>query len=364
MTEAHFYAVIPAGGSGTRLWPMSRAGRPKFLLDLAGAGRSLLQSTWQRLAPLAEADSVYVVSGAAHADPIRSQLPNLPAGRLLIEPAPRDSAPAIGLAAVLINRRDPDAVMGSFAADHLVRDEAAFATAVRSAIGATADGSLVTIGLTPTGPETGFGYIRCGALLGAGPARRAEEFKEKPSAEAARRYVDGGGYLWNASMFLWRAAAFLEELRLQQPELAAGLDRIADAWDSSDRGQTLRDVWALLPRTNVDQGVMEDAARRGRVAIVPADLGWDDVGDWDTVARVGSGDSDGVTRIGDGDVVALDTTGTLVASTSGRLVATVGVDDLVVVDTPDAVLVCRRDHAQRVKAMVDELKAGGREELV
>ncbi|MGI8867691.1 MAG: mannose-1-phosphate guanylyltransferase [Mycobacteriales bacterium] len=359
--ERAFYAVIPAGGSGTRLWPLSRSAAPKFFHDLAGAGTTLLQDTVSRLGPVAGPGSTYVVTGAAHAAEVARQLAELPAGQILVEPAPRDSAPAIGLAATLIARRDPDAVMGSFAADHLVRDERAFVAAVHAAAAAAAEGYLVTIGLTPTEPETGYGYIKPGGALSTGGAVLAEEFKEKPDLATARSYVRAG-YLWNASMFIWRVDVFCEELHRQLPDLAAGLDRIADAWDGPDRDAVLAEVWASLPKTNVDQGVMEDAARRGRVATVPASIGWDDIGDWDTLAGVLPA-RDGVATIGSGPVLAIDSTDSLVVAAGDRLVAAVGIKDVVVVDTPDAVLVCARDHAQSVKALVDRLKADDRADL-
>lgn len=358
-----FYAVIPAGGSGTRLWPLSRSGRPKFLLDLGGGGRSLIRATRDRLAPLAEARHTFVVTGAAHAADVARQLGELPAENVLVEPAPRNTAPAIGLAAALIARRDPDAVMGSFAADHLVRDEQAFTAAIRAAADAAGQGLLVTVGITPTAPETGFGYIRRGAAL-AGGAFRVEEFTEKPPADVARDYLADGRYVWNASMFVWRAATFLAELERQLPELHGGLMRIADAWDTPRRDETLGVLWPTLPAETVDVGVMEDAAARGLVAVVPADLGWNDVGDWDTLGAVLPADPDGLVRVGAGEALGADTVGTVVCAGSGRLVATLGVRDLVVVDTPDAVLVCPRGRAQDVRAVVDALKAAGRTDLV
>jgi mannose-1-phosphate guanylyltransferase len=363
------YAVIPAGGSGTRLWPLSRSDRPKFLLDLGDVGSggqtttpTLIQQTRARLDGLAKPETTLIVTGSAHAAEVARQLPELPAGNIIVEPAPRDSAPAIGLAATLIHRRDQDAVMGSFAADHLVTDVAAFHTAVRLAAETARHGLLLTLGLTPTGPETGFGYLRRGESLGGG-AYRVEEFTEKPPVDVARRYVADGRYLWNASMFVWQTETFLAELRRQVPELYDGLQRIADDWDTPRRDETLGAIWPTLPKRPVDTAVMEGAGARGLVATVPADLGWTDVGDWDTLADVLPAGSDGVVRLGPGTVLAHDTAGTLVYGGTDRIVATLGVTDLVVVDTPDAVLVCHRDRAQDVKALVDELKAAGRTDL-
>jgi mannose-1-phosphate guanylyltransferase len=356
------YAVIPAGGSGTRLWPLSRSGRPKFLIDLTASGHSLIQQTRARLDGIAEPAATFVVTGSAHAAEIARQLPELPAGNIVVEPGPRDSAPAIGLAATLINRRDPESVMGSFAADHLVTDTAAFHAAVRAAADAARQGLLLTVGLTPTGPETGFGYLRRGEPLGGG-AYRVREFTEKPPVEVAERYFADGGYLWNASWFVWQTSTFLAELRRQVPQLYDGLQRIADDWETPRRDETLGAVWPTLRKQPVDTAVMEGAASRGLVATVPAGVGWADIGDWDTLAAVLSADPDGVTRLGGGTAIARDSAGTLVYAGSHRIVATLGVKDLVVVDTADALLVCRRDRAQDVKALVDELKAGGRTDL-
>jgi mannose-1-phosphate guanylyltransferase len=262
------YAVVPAGGSGTRLWPLSRAAHPKFLHDLTGDGRTLIQATYSRLAPLAGVDRTYVVTGSAHAATIARQLPALPADHLLVEPAPRDSAAAIGLAATLIARRDPGAVMGSFAADHVVRDEAAFLTSVRAAAEVAEHGYLMTVGISPTGPETGYGYLRRGKPIAGGAAYVLKEFKEKPSREQAEAYLAIGHYLWNASMFVWRVDVFIEELKRQQPALHDGLARIADAWASPAQDEALGAIWPTLPRVSVDYAVMEDAAARGRVATV------------------------------------------------------------------------------------------------
>lgn len=359
------YAVIPAGGSGTRLWPLSRAGHPKFLHALTGSADSLLQATVARLAPLAPADRTYVVTGVAHAASVARQLPHLPEENILVEPAPRDSCAAIGLAAAVIARREPEAVMGSFAADHLVRDGDRFVEVLRHAVAAAREGWLMTVGITPTHPETGYGYLRCGEPVGDGPARLVEEFTEKPEAAVARSYVDSGRYLWNASMFVWRVDVFLRELARQKPELAAGLDRIARAWDGPEQEAVLGEEWPRLEKISVDYAVMEGAAAAGLVGTVAGDFGWNDIGDFHTLGDVLPAGTDGNVVVSAAQpedkpgVLLLDAQRVVLVPHSGRLVVALGVTDLIVVDTPDAVLVCPRDRAQDVKKIVDELKERG-----
>ena len=361
-----FYAVIPAGGSGTRLWPLSRAGHPKFLLPLTGSGQSLLQATRQRLAPLCRPEQTFVVTGAAHAAAVAAQLPELPADNVVVEPSPRDSCPAIGLAAAIIAEREPAAVMGSFAADHLVADPAAFAATIRTAIAGAEQGWLVAVGMAPTRPETGFGYLQCGDAAGEGPLRRVRRFKEKPTYEAAVEFVNSGDYLWNASMFVWRVDVFLAELARQQPALHDGLRRVAAAWDRPDRAAVLGEVWPGLPSIAVDYAVMEGAAAAGKVATVPGDFGWSDVGDFRNLGDLLDADDSGnvvVPAVGsDGRqvepaVLLKDSYGTVAVPHGGRLVSVLGLKDVIVVDTPDALLVCARDRAQDVKQLVDELKS-------
>jgi mannose-1-phosphate guanylyltransferase len=361
------HAVILAGGSGTRLWPLSRAANPKFLHALTGTPATLLQATADRVAPLTEASRTYVVTGVSHAVAVARQLPELPEENLLIEPAPRDSCGAIGLAAAIIARRDPDAVMASFASDHLVRDEERFVAVLREAVTGAEQGFLMTIGISPTHPETGYGYLECTGVVDGGPVRRVHQFKEKPSYEVARSYLESGHYFWNASMFVWQVAQFLQELKRQQPELYAGLDRIADAWDSPRRDQVLAEVWPGLPKISVDYGVMEGAAAAGLVAMVPGDFGWNDVGDFHTLGEVlpaNNGDNVVVDPGEKPEVLLLDSTGVIVVPQSGRLIATLGLQDMIVVDTPDAVLVCPRSRAQEVKRLVDALKEQGDSHLL
>lgn len=349
---SRLWAVVPAGGAGTRLWPVSRAASPKFLHDLSGSGRTLLQGTVDRLQPLV-GDRVVVVTGAQHEAAVRAQLPQV--GRVLAEPAPRDSMAAIGLAAALLERDDPEALVGSFAADHLVTGSAEFAAAVREAAEVADTGRLVTIGIEPTGPATGFGYIRAGErLAGFGTAVAVAEFVEKPDAMRAAEYVGSGSYRWNAGMFVCRATTLLDLLSGEHPELAAGLRSIAA------RPESLSETWPRLRKIAIDHAVAEPAAALGRVAMVPARFGWEDVGDFAALAGAGGG----LTVIGDaGQVVSRDTTG-LVVRSSDRLVAVLGLDDVVVVDTADAVLVTRLDRAQDVKQVVEDLRARGRDDLL
>ena len=365
-----FWAIVPAGGAGTRLWPLSRKGSPKFLHDLTGSGRTLLQQTWDRLTPLAP-DRVVVVTGRVHAPEVARQLPGLPAAYLLAEPSPRDSMPAIAWAAAVIAARDPEAVIGSFAADHVISAVEGFHAAVGEAVALARTGRLVTLGITPTYAATGFGYIREGMPLGvegAPSGRAVVEFVEKPDAERAAAYLASGEFRWNAGMFVVRASVLLELLEQWHPTMVEGVRALAADPERLD------EVWPTLTKIAIDHAVAEPAAAAGRVAVVPATFGWDDIGDFDSLAGLlatddgdASDDCDasvgGLSIVGEsGDVLALDSTG-LVVARSGRLVALIGVEDLVVVDTPDALLIVPRARAQEVKGIVDRLADLGREHL-
>lgn len=350
-----FWAVVPAGGAGTRLWPLSRAGRPKFLLDLTGSGRTLLQATVDRLAPLS-GERLLVVTGRAHADAVRRQLA-LPADRLLAEPSPRDSMAAIGWAAALLERRHPDAVLGSFAADHVIGDAEEFRDTVRRAVEVAREGWLVTLGIAPTHPATGFGYVQAGRPLPEHPGVvEAAAFVEKPSAEAAAAYVAAGDHRWNAGMFVVRPGVLLGLLAEHHPGLAESLRGLAAGEVDLDA------TWPTLEPIALDHAVAEPAAAQGRVAMVPAEFDWDDIGGFDALARLlaagagaDAGGPDGLTVLGDGDRVhALDAQG-LVVPGSGRVVALLGLDDIIVVDTDDAVLVARSDRLQDLKRIVAAL---------
>ncbi|KGN42365.1 mannose-1-phosphate guanylyltransferase [Knoellia aerolata] len=352
-----FWAVIPAGGAGTRLWPLSRAGHPKFLHDLTGSGSSLLQQTLDRVAPLV-GERVVVVTGTAHAAAVREQLPSLGDGQVLAEPAPRDSMAAIGLAAAFVEARDPEAVIGSFAADHVIPDAEAFHRCVAEAVDVARDGLVVTIGIEPTHPSTGFGYIQMGsAIAGAPTARRVRQFVEKPDARRATAYISTGEFRWNAGMFVVRASVLLDLLHRWHPELADGLRAIA-----ADAGR-LDELWPTLEKIAIDHAVAEPAADIGVVAVVPGDFAWDDIGDFSSLAALLPAPGSGPRVLGDASLVhSVDSTG-LVSPRGGRPVAVVGLEDVVVIDSGDAVLVTTRERAQDVKHIVEQLKALGRTDL-
>lgn len=354
---ADLWAVVPAGGAGTRLWPLSRSAAPKFLLDLTGAGRSLLQQTRDRLTPLV-GDRFVVVTGQAHREAVARQLPGVADRWVLAEPSPRDSMAAIGLAAALLERHDPAAVIGSFAADHVVEDPDGFRECVRTAVAAARDGWLVTIAVEPTSPSTAFGYVRLGDPLAEHPGvRLVQEFVEKPSLPTAREYLASGHYRWNAGMFVVRPALLLDLLAEQDAAFAADLRAVAE------QPARLPELWPGLPRIAIDRAVAEPAAAAGRVVSVPASFDWDDVGDFEALGRLLDSTPGAPTVLGDPRrVVGLDTTGLVVAA-GRRTVAVVGVSDVVVVDTDDALLVTTRRHAQQVRWVVETLRDTGRGDL-
>ncbi|WP_313490859.1 mannose-1-phosphate guanylyltransferase [Dermacoccus nishinomiyaensis] len=356
-----FWGVIPAGGSGTRLWPLSRANSPKFLHDLTGSGRSLLQGTVDRLQPLC-GSNLLIVTGASHAEAVREQLPELGPNDLLVEPSPRESMPAIGLAAAILEKRDPDAVLGSFAADQVVGDTSVFEDTVRQAVEVAREGYLVTVAIRPTYPSTGFGYIRAGNNLGINGAPDAtivKAFVEKPDGPTAQAYVATGEYAWNAGMFVVRAATLMEMIEHYQPRLAEYLRIIAD------NPFRLSELWPRLTKIAIDNAIAEPAAVDGRVATVPGSFTWDDVGDFASLASllVESADAPGVKVLGESELVVMQDATGVVAPRSGRTVVAMGIEDVVVVDTVDAVLVTTRERAQDVKKIVEQLKLSGREDL-
>ncbi|ANC30889.1 Alginate biosynthesis protein AlgA [Isoptericola dokdonensis DS-3] len=364
-----FRAVIPAGGAGTRLWPVSRAASPKFLHDLTGSGRSLLQATADRLVPLAGEDGILVVTGARHVDAVRAQLPGVGAQDVLAEPSPRDSMAAIGLAAAVLAERHGDVVLGSFAADQVITGRAEFERAVREAVEAARAGYVTTVGIAASRPSVAFGYVQGGEPLevaGAPSAVHVRGFTEKPDATTARSYLASGDYRWNAGIFVVSAGVLLDHLAEQRPALHEGLRRIAAAWDTADRDAVLAQVWPGLEKIAIDHAVAEPVAATGGVAMVPGSFGWDDVGDFNSLAALLPAEDDAGSKVlgESADVVRVQSAGSVVVPASGRTVTLLGIDDVVVVDTPDAVLVTTRARAQQVRRIVDAVRDHGREDLL
>jgi mannose-1-phosphate guanylyltransferase/mannose-6-phosphate isomerase len=377
-----FHILVLAGGSGTRLWPLSRSSTPKHLLPLAPGGETLLRSTLDRVTGLG--DSVRVVTAANQAPGCRSTLGGLglDEGSIIEEPEARGTGPALALAVGLIEREDPDALIASVHADHRVSDRDAYRAAVVASAGwAAATDGLATVGLVPAAPVTGFGYIEVSAprdpvawrppagsppgiaaAAGALPAFESAGFKEKPSAELARSYVADGRHLWNLGLFSWTARRFRAELAAADPKLAATIDEVVDARLSGDDALAKR-LYAGLPLRPVEPLVLE---RTHRLTVVQASFGWSDLGSWLDVgqSRSADGDADANGNVTEGDVVLTSAHGCTVISRSGRIVAVAGIDGIVVIDTPDAVLVVPSDKAQLVKLIVEALRASRRDDLL
>lgn len=364
-----FYAVIPAGGIGSRLWPLSRADAPKFLHDLTGSGRSLLRDTWDRLEQLTGPDRISVVTGRAHRAAVEKELPGIADHNVFLESEPRDSTAAIGLAAAILVKRDPDVIIGSFAADHVIHGTRLFEHAVQQAVAVAREGYICTIGIQPSEPSVGFGYIKKAAELvvdGAPEAALVESFVEKPDLDTAREYFLDRSYLWNAGMFISRADVLLGEIAESDPHLYAGLMDLAEVWDDKDaRGPVVDRVWPTLTKIAIDYSVAEPAAEKGRLAVVPGHFEWDDIGDFASLAKLNSGGRrENLAILGEHARILSDASTGIVVSSTSRVISLIGVKDIVVVDTEDALLVTTSEHAQRVKGVVDALKLTGRDDVL
>jgi mannose-1-phosphate guanylyltransferase len=354
----NIHAVILAGGSGTRFWPASRRRLPKQLLPLAGAtDEPLIAATVRRIAPLVPAAHVWIATGTHLLEATAAALPDVPRAQLLAEPAPRNTAPCIGLATATIARAAPDALIAVLPSDHFIADEPGFLVAMERALGAAEAGWLTTIGIVPSRPETGYGYIEVGERFAEG-THAVARFVEKPSLERAEAFVAGGRHLWNAGMFFFRARVMREAIAEHLPELSSGLDRIDAAALRGDELRVLAEIFPTLPSISIDLGVME---RAQRIAVVPGGFGWNDVGSWETTWEMSDRDTQG--NAVPAGTVAVDARNNLVrdltSGGSGKRWALVGVSDLVVVETDDALLVIPRARAQDVRLVVDELARRG-----
>jgi len=359
------YPVVMAGGSGTRFWPLSRKECPKQFLPLTG-NSPLLAVTVARLAPLARLERTYVVCGPAHALRVRRILPKLARENLIVEPCARNTAPCVGLAALHVLRRDPKAVMAMLPADHHVARPKSFRAALAAAAVVAEQGVVATIGIKPDRPETGYGYLKLGPRLAApGKARdgfvphKVERFVEKPDAATAARYLSEGGYLWNSGMFVFRADVILEEIRSAMPLLSEKLELMGAAMGTSRAARVVRRVFPECPSVSIDYGVMEKCHR---IAVVPADFGWSDVGSFAALSEVRTLDAQG--NVVEGEALILEGNNNVVLARRDRPVTLLGLDDVIVVDAGDAILVCDRRRAQDVRRAVDELRRRGREDLL
>lgn len=361
------YAVIMAGGAGTRFWPASRSLRPKQLLPLAGGSEeTLLAATVRRLAPLVTEDRVVVVTGEHLAEATARAVPGVPREQILCEPAPRNTAPCIAWATATIARLDPDALVAVLPSDHFITDEAEFRRVLERALKTAESGRVTTVGIVPTRPETGYGYIEVGEPIeGAGTdkgaAKSVARFVEKPDRARAEQFLAGGKHLWNAGMFFFRASDMAKLVEQHLPELAAGVAKIDDAARTGSGTDVLKAIFPTLPSVSIDHGVMEKAAG---LAVVPGEFGWNDVGSWQSAWELGSPDASGNAL--SAGAVAIDAKNNLVRTLGNgkKVVALVGVNDLVVVETEDALLVIPRERAQDVRLVVEALKAAGRTELL
>ncbi|MGQ9909018.1 MAG: mannose-1-phosphate guanylyltransferase [Candidatus Flexifilum sp.] len=354
----HYYALIMAGGGGTRLWPLSRSGRPKQMLPLVEA-RSMFQVSVDRLAPLFSPERVYVVAGRAHIDLLRAQAPDIPPANFIAEPYARDNGPAAALGIQVISSRDPEATIAYLPSDHHIGDTARFRRALAAAYAIAQQDLICTLGITPSTPSTGFGYIQRGPFmntLDGFDVFQAVRFKEKPDYETAVQYVLSGEYSWNAGMFIMRASTALREFRRQQPTLADILTRLAPTIDTDAYESTLNALWDEMPRLSIDYAIMEHAER---MAVIPVEIGWSDVGSWEALHDILQRDDHG--NSARGDHLFFNTRDTMVFSS--KMTVTIGVHDLIIVETDDVLLVCERSQSQAVKDVVTQLK-GRRDDLL
>jgi mannose-1-phosphate guanylyltransferase len=360
----NYYAVIMAGGGGTRLWPLSNRERPKQMLTLGGE-RTLFQVAIDRLAGLFPAARILVVTVAEQAEKLQAQCPEIPAENYLIEPMPRGTASVVGFAAVALQARDPNAIMTILTADHFIEHVERFRELLATAAQVANDGFLVTLGIQPTHPSTGYGYIQRGEFLkryNSHEAYRVKRFREKPNVELAEEMIEKGDHYWNSGMFIWRVDQILAAFQQHMPSLYDSLDEIGNAWNTEQRKAVVEKIWPNIKPETIDYGIMEHAAE---VAVLPAlDLGWNDVGSWDSLFEIFSADENGNIVIG-AQHVNLDSQSALVVGDSNsRLVVTIGMDNIIVIDTGKALLVCPKGDSQRVRDAVTRMKELGLNEYL
>lgn len=358
------YAVIMAGGSGTRLWPVSRQDHPKHTLPLLGDA-SLFQTTVERLKGLFDVEHIIVVTTEAQYAQLKEQVPAIPADNFLLEPEPRGTASVVGLAAAIIQKRDPGAVMAVLPSDHYISNSDLFQYIMKVAMDVADNGYLVTLGITPTFPATGYGYIQRGEPIPGQfsyPVYQVIKFTEKPDEAQAREMLAKKDHSWNSGIFIWRTDRIMEEFALQMPMLKEKLDQVINVWGTPEQNEVFKNAWTGLNSETIDYGIMENAAR---VAVLPASgLVWSDVGSWDSLFDVLLPDENGNIVIS-GQHMGIDTHKSLVyGHHEGRLIVTIGIKDLIIVDSGDVLLVCKKENAQQVRQAVMNLKSSDQERFL
>lgn len=352
-------ALIMAGGRGERFWPKSRKSLPKQFLSLTGDGKTMIQLTVERILPLVDMQDIYIATNRSYKALVRQQLPELPEENILCEPVAKNTAPCIGLGAVHIAKKYEDAVMFVLPSDHLIKYNAMYLDTLRRASEVAEEGeNLVTLGIMPDYPETGYGYIKFQPDARKGVAFEVERFVEKPDLETAKRYLATEQYLWNSGMFIWRISTILHNMEKYLPETYAGLGRIRDAIGTSEENEVLEKEFALFKSESIDYGIMEKA---DHIYTLPGSFGWDDVGSWNAVERIQPANEFG--NVVNGNAVTVDTKRCIIQG-GKKLIATVGLEDIIIVDTDDALLVCEKGDAGEIKKVLENLKICNRTEYL
>lgn len=352
-------AVIMAGGKGERFWPKSRVNCPKQFLALTSDGETMIQKTVRRLESLIAQEDIYIITNQEYLHLLKKQLPDLPEENMIAEPCPRNTAPCIGLAASVISKKYQDAIMFVLPSDHLIHAEEIYLNTLRRASEWAAEGeNLITLGITPTYPETGYGYIKYLRGSGQNGVYGVECFVEKPDLQTAKSYLRSREYLWNSGMFIWKASSILKNIKKYMPDLYTGLQPIADAYGTENFEMVLNQKFPDLPSESIDFGIMEKAKN---IYTIPGSFGWDDVGSWLALERINATDSDG--NMFDGDIISVATRNCTVCA-DGKTIALLGLHDLVVVDTPDALLVCDKKSTQDIKKVLAEIRKQQKFELL
>jgi mannose-1-phosphate guanylyltransferase/mannose-6-phosphate isomerase len=349
----HLHAVILAGGSGTRLWPLSTPSFPKQFLPMPN-GNSMIQETLARVEPLITPERTWVVTGRSMAELVHEHLPTIPASHILGEPMGRSTSAAIGWVAATIARQEPQAIMASFHADAAISKVEALRQSLQLAYQLAEQGFLVTLGVKPTSPETGYGYIRFGEQVSEGyghHAFQAERFVEKPNLATAESYLRDGHYVWNSGMFIWRVETILAELRTYLPEIAHKLDTIIEAMGTAQQQEVLDEVWPTMPPITIDTGIME---KTNKLVVIPVDLGWNDVGNWEQYGELFSADEQGVRAVGNHH--ELGSANIFVYNATPRQVYTIGLQDVVIIEMEDMTVICHKNDVQRVKELAEKSK--------